>query len=135
MNRIENALAALQEKKEKAFITYITAGLPNYGKTKELIHAQEKARTDIIELGIPFSDPVADGPVIQAASYDAILKGATLEKTFSCMQAGSTTDAASNRLCSHLNDFCLYSIFLQSTCNLLQCCISTALFLGPSVYQ
>ena len=86
MNRIENALAALQEKKEKAFITYITAGLPNYGKTKELIHAQEKAGTDIIELGIPFSDPVADGPVIQAASYDAILKGATLEKTFSCMQ-------------------------------------------------
>lgn len=86
MNRIENTLAGLQEKKEKAFITYITAGLPDYDKTKELIHAQEKAGTDIIELGIPFSDPVADGPVIQAASYDAILNGATLEKTFTCMQ-------------------------------------------------
>ena len=86
MNRIEHALAALKEKNEKALITYITAGLPNYDKTKEIIKAQEKAGTDIIELGIPFSDPVADGPVIQAASYDAILGGANLEKTFTCMQ-------------------------------------------------
>lgn len=86
MNRIEKALAVLQEKKEKAFITYITAGLPDYEKTKELICAQEKAGTDIIELGIPFSDPVADGPVIQAASYEAIQKGASLEKTFACMK-------------------------------------------------
>ena len=86
MNRIEQALAGLQEKKEKAFITYITDGLPDYGKTKAISKAQEQAGTDIIELGIPFSDPVADGPVIQAASYDAILGGATLEKTFTCMK-------------------------------------------------
>ena len=86
MNRIEQTLAALQEKNEKAFITYITAGLPDYTKTKELIKAQEQAGTDIIELGIPFSDPVADGPVIQEASYQAILGGANLEKTFTCMQ-------------------------------------------------
>ncbi len=86
MNRIEQALAALKEKKEKAFITYITAGLPDYAKTKAIIQAQEQAGTDIIELGIPFSDPVADGPVIQAASYEAIQNGATLEKTFSLME-------------------------------------------------
>lgn len=86
MNRIETALQALQEKKEKAFITYITAGLPDYDKTKAIIKAQEAAGTDIIELGIPFSDPVADGPVIQAASYEAILGGANLEKTFICMK-------------------------------------------------
>lgn len=86
MNRIEQTLAALKEKKEKAFITYMTAGLPDYDKTKEIIKAQEKAGTDMIELGIPFSDPVADGPVIQAASYEAILNGATLEKTFTCME-------------------------------------------------
>ena len=59
MNRIETALQALQEKEEKAFITYITAGLPDYDKTKAIIKAQEAAGTDIIELGIPFSDPVA----------------------------------------------------------------------------
>ena len=86
MNRIETALQALQEKEEKAFITYITAGLPDYDKTKAIIKAQEAAGTDIIELGIPFSDPVADGPVIQAASYEAILGGANLEKTFTCMK-------------------------------------------------
>ena len=86
MNRIENALSTLQDKKEKAFITYITAGLPDYGKTKEIIKAQEKAGTDTIELGIPFSDPVADGPVIQAASYEAIQGGANLEKTFALMK-------------------------------------------------
>ena len=55
-------------------------------KTKAIIKAQEAAGTDIIELGIPFSDPVADGPVIQAASYEAILGGANLEKTFTCMK-------------------------------------------------
>ncbi|MCM1282288.1 MAG: tryptophan synthase subunit alpha [Muribaculaceae bacterium] len=86
MNRIEQSLAVLQEKKEKAFITYMTAGLPDYSKTKALIRAQERAGTDIIELGIPFSDPVADGPVIQAASYDAIQAGASLSKTFVCMK-------------------------------------------------
>ena len=85
MNRIETALQALQEKKEKAFITYIIAGLPDYDKTKAIIKAQEAAGTDIIELGIPFSDPVADGPVIQAASYEAI-GGANLERTFTCMK-------------------------------------------------
>ncbi|MCM1106661.1 MAG: tryptophan synthase subunit alpha [Blautia sp.] len=86
MNRIEQSLAVLQEKKEKAFITYMTAGLPDYDKTKALIRVQERAGTDIIELGIPFSDPVADGPVIQAASYDAIQAGASLSKTFVCMK-------------------------------------------------
>lgn len=85
MNRIEQALAKQREKQEKAFITYMTAGLPDYEKTKAIIRAQEAAGTDIIELGIPFSDPVADGPVIQKASYDAIQAGATLEKTFACM--------------------------------------------------
>jgi tryptophan synthase alpha chain len=79
-------MEALQKKHEKAFITYITAGLPDLEKTKELVKAQEKAGTDIIELGIPFSDPIADGPVIQQASYEAILHGATLRKIFTCME-------------------------------------------------
>lgn len=86
MNRIEEKLALLKEKNEKAFITYMTAGLPNLEKTKELIKAQESAGTDIIELGIPFSDPIADGPVIQQASFEAIQNGATLRKIFTCME-------------------------------------------------
>lgn len=82
MNRIENKLEELKSKNEKAFITYITAGLPDYEKTKELVKVQEKAGTDIIELGVAFSDPIADGPVIQDASYRALLNGANIHKTF-----------------------------------------------------
>lgn len=85
MNRIENKMNALKEKNEKAFITYITAGLPNMEATKEIIKAQNGI-TDVIELGIPFSDPIADGPVIQQASYEAILGGASLKKTFALME-------------------------------------------------
>lgn len=84
-NRIEARLKQLSDKGEKAFITYITAGLPSMDKTAEIIKAQES--TDIIELGIPFSDPIADGPVIQQASYEAILAGATLSKTFDLMKS------------------------------------------------
>ncbi len=84
MNRIESHLKKLKDNNEKAFITYITAGLPDMDTTAGIIKAQEK--TDIIELGIPFSDPIADGPVIQQASYEAILNGATLNKTFELMK-------------------------------------------------
>ena len=83
MNRIEEKLAQLKEQNKKAFITYMTAGMPDFDKMQEIIRTQEQAGTDIIELGIPFSDPVADGPVIQDASYHAILKGVNLKKDYS----------------------------------------------------
>lgn len=86
MNRIEERLSQLQEKGEKAFITYMTAGLPDMEGMKELLKAQEEAGTDIVELGIPFSDPVADGPVIQDASYRSILQGTNLKKTFEAVK-------------------------------------------------
>lgn len=82
MNRIERKLAQLKEKNEKAFITYITAGLPDMERCADLVCAQEEAGLDILELGVPFSDPAADGPVIQDASYRSILKGTTLSTTF-----------------------------------------------------
>ena len=83
-NRIEERMSLLKNEGKKAFITYITAGLPDYSKTKEIVKAQEGI-TDVIELGIPFSDPTADGPVIQQASYEAIQAGASLKKTFALM--------------------------------------------------
>lgn len=86
MNRIEQKMALLKEKNEKAFITYMTAGLPDLERTKELILAQEEAGTDVIELGIPFSDPVADGPVIQKASYQSICLGTNVKKVFQMMK-------------------------------------------------
>ena len=86
MNRIESRMNYLKENNKKAFITYTTAGFPDMKKTKEIILAQEEAGIDVIELGIPFSDPVADGPVIQDASVKAINAGANLEKVFVLMK-------------------------------------------------
>lgn len=86
MNRIEERMAELKQNQKKALITYMTAGLKDYETTEKLLLAQAEAGCDVVELGIPFSDPVADGPVIQAASYEAIQNGATLEKTFDCMK-------------------------------------------------
>ena len=87
MNRIEARLEELKKAGKKAFITYTTAGLPSIDKTAELIKVQEKAGIDIMEIGIPFSDPVADGPVIQNASYQSILAGTTLAKVFDMMKS------------------------------------------------
>lgn len=90
MNRIEEKLKGLEAKKEKAFITYMTAGLPDMEGCKKLIKVQEEAGTDILELGIPFSDPVADGPVIQAASYKSICQGTNLKKVFKLVKEART---------------------------------------------
>ena len=85
-NRIEKRLAMCQAEQKKAFITYMTAGLPDMEGCAEIIRTQEKAGTYIVELGIPFSDPVADGPVIQAASYRSIQQGTNLKKVFAMVE-------------------------------------------------
>lgn len=82
MNRIEKKMKELQDKKEKALITYMTAGLPDMEKTVDIIKTQAESGIDVIELGVPFSDPIADGPVIQDASYRSIEKGTNLSKVF-----------------------------------------------------
>ena len=79
MKRIEEKFASLRARKEKALIVYITAGDPSLEVTKKLVLASEKSGADIIEIGVPFSDPTADGPVIQAASQRALKSGTTLE--------------------------------------------------------
>lgn len=86
MNRIEQKMTELQQEQKKAFITYVTAGLPDYDTTKAIIRTQQEAGTDVIELGVPFSDPVADGPVIQDASYHSILNGTNLTGIFQMMK-------------------------------------------------
>ena len=91
MNRIEERLRQVKERGDKAFITYMTAGLPDMQGCAGLVKALEEAQIDVVELGIPFSDPVADGPVIQAASYKAIRQGVNLRKVFD-MVAGIRAD-------------------------------------------
>ena len=64
----------------KAFIPYVTAGDPTMEITRDLVLALDKAGADIVELGVPFSDPIADGPVIQRGTERALAKGASLRK-------------------------------------------------------
>ena len=80
MKRIEKKFAALKSKGEKALVAYITAGYPDLETTRALIPALERAGVDVLEVGVPFSDPTADGPVIQAASQAALKKGTTLPR-------------------------------------------------------
>ncbi|AKJ28283.1 tryptophan synthase subunit alpha [Caldimonas brevitalea] len=75
MTRIAATFAALQAQRRKALIPYITAGDPYPATTVELMLALADAGADVIELGVPFSDPMADGPVIQKASERALAKG------------------------------------------------------------
>jgi len=77
MNRIDGAF-----KGKKAFIAFITGGDPDIETTEKLVLAIEKAGADIVEIGIPFSDPIAEGPVIQAANGRALLAGCTTDKLF-----------------------------------------------------
>ncbi|MFZ3208499.1 MAG: tryptophan synthase subunit alpha, partial [Geobacteraceae bacterium] len=78
MSRIVETFAALKAKQEKALITFITAGDPDLSTTESLIIELSRSGADIIELGVPFSDPMADGPTIQKSSERALAAGATL---------------------------------------------------------
>jgi len=77
-NRISETFDALCGKGEKALIPYIMAGDPSLADTESLVLALEQAGADLIELGVPFSDPIADGPVIQKAAERALRSGASL---------------------------------------------------------
>jgi tryptophan synthase alpha chain len=81
MSRITEKFTELQAKKRKGLIVYLSAGYPDYETTLQAAKAAEEAGADMIELGIPFSDPMADGPVIQKASTQALQAGATTGKT------------------------------------------------------
>ncbi|MDP2941369.1 MAG: tryptophan synthase subunit alpha [Candidatus Omnitrophota bacterium] len=78
MNRIEKKFRDLKRANKKAFIAFITAGYPNLATTEKLVREFERAGVDIVELGVPFSDPMADGPVIQEASRHALEKNTHL---------------------------------------------------------
>jgi tryptophan synthase alpha chain len=80
MSRIGETFKRLKKQGRKAFIPYIMSGDPSLDATKSLVSDLEEAGADIIELGVPFSDPLADGPTIQRASERALSQGVTLKK-------------------------------------------------------
>ncbi|HKK56955.1 tryptophan synthase subunit alpha [Marinobacter sp.] len=87
MSRIERVLKSLKARGRKALIPYITAGDPHPDQTVDLMHTLVDAGADIIELGVPFSDPMADGPVIQQACERALVHGTSLRQVIAMVKS------------------------------------------------
>ncbi len=93
MSRIETTFKQLQAQGRKALIPYVTAGFPYADVTPELLHAMVKAGCDVIELGVPFSDPMADGPVIQKAGEKALGFGIGMSQVLAMVREFRQQDA------------------------------------------
>lgn len=91
--RIDRRFAALKTEGRAALVTFITAGDPDLETSQAVLNGLPKAGADIIELGMPFSDPMADGPAIQASSLRALKAGHTMRKTLDMVRAFRKTDA------------------------------------------
>jgi tryptophan synthase alpha chain len=87
MTRIDKRLAELKREGRAGLVTFITAGDPDYETSLAILEALPQAGADIVELGMPFSDPMADGPAIQASSQRALAAGQTMKKTLSMVNA------------------------------------------------
>lgn len=94
MTRLQQRLDALRSAGRKGLVPFITAGDPSLAATVPVMHALAQAGADVIELGVPFSDPMADGPVIQRSSERALARGAGLAWVLDCVRAFRERDAA-----------------------------------------
>ncbi|MEM8953969.1 MAG: tryptophan synthase subunit alpha [Verrucomicrobiota bacterium] len=107
-NRIDTTFAHLKESGLPAFIPYICAGDPSLSQTTKILLALHDAGSDIIELGIPFSDPLADGPVIQSASQRALEAGATTQQVLELIQSFRTVSSIPIVIFTYLNPVYTY---------------------------
>ena len=94
MSRLKTTFAVLKEKQKKGLIPFITAGDPQPGVTVKLMHALVAAGANILELGVPFSDPMADGPVIQRASERALIHHVSLRDVIKMVAEFRQIDAS-----------------------------------------
>ena len=92
MSRIAATFDALKKDGRRALIPYVTAGFPYADITPELMHGMVAAGADVIELGVPFSDPMADGPVIQKAGEDALARGVGMTQVLAMVSAFRAQD-------------------------------------------
>ncbi|MEP7367093.1 MAG: tryptophan synthase subunit alpha [Acidobacteriota bacterium] len=108
MNRIAELFAKKRAAKKSALIAYITAGDPTPERTPALVAALERGGADLIELGVPFSDPIADGPVVMKASERALRAGTTLVKVLDIARTVRKTSQIPLLLFSYLNPLMRY---------------------------
>jgi len=92
MTRIDARFAQLRRENRKAFVTFVMAGDPGYEASLEIVKGMPKAGADIIELGMPFTDPMADGPAIQLAGQRALEAGMTLARVLEMVRAFRADD-------------------------------------------
>lgn len=92
MTRLQQRLDALRTAGRKGLVPFVTAGDPTLAATVPVMHALARAGADVIELGVPFSDPMADGPVIQRSSERALARGAGMTYVLDCVRAFRATD-------------------------------------------
>lgn len=110
MNRIEKKFKELKKQKSKALIAFMTAGDPGLKKNEDLIYAFEKEGVDLIELGVPFSDPLADGVVIQAASERALKRKTTLLQILDLVKKVRVKSQIPILLMSYLNPILVFGL-------------------------
>lgn len=92
MTRIDDTFARLNVQDKKAFVAYVMAGDPDFDTSLEIVRGLPAAGVDVIELGLPFTDPMADGPTIQLAGQRALEQGMTLERTLELARTFRETD-------------------------------------------
>ncbi len=109
-NRISNRFSNLKARNAKGLVVYLTAGDPDLDATAELLQALDRAGVDVIELGVPFSDPLADGPVIQRASERALRSGTTLRRILERFEGWRETVKAPIILFSYFNPILQYGL-------------------------
>ena len=113
--RIGRRFAELRAKNEPALVAYITAGDPSLDDTVRLVAALERGGADVIELGVPFSDPIADGPVIMRGAERAIANGATLRGVLDCAAKIREQSEIPILLFSYLNPLMKYGFAKLAT--------------------
>jgi tryptophan synthase alpha chain len=103
MSRIGERFRRLREQRRKGFVAFVTAGDPSLDRTVEIARDMEKAGVDVLELGVPFSDPLADGPIIQRSSERALARGVTLARVLEAVRRIRRTSDLPLLLFSYFN--------------------------------
>lgn len=103
MSRLERTFSRIRSNGHPGLVTYVTAGDPDLPRSGEVLRALDRAGADVIEVGVPFSDPLADGPVIQRATERALAAGTTLARVLDTVQAARQDLAAPIVIFSYAN--------------------------------
>lgn len=131
---IKEKFIQLNKEKGKAFVAYLPFGFPSLDRTTQIILALQDAGVDILELGVPFSDPLADGPIIQNAMFKAIENGATVENLFQCIEKIKNQIKIPIVVMTYANPFFSYGID-KFFSKMKECCLTATIVVDLPVEE